>query len=93
MRDFDSIRKDLEEMCTLNHCAVNTILTAIKRNGIEKTLEDLQHAMGNSMSMFPEAGENIYQSFLKTLEKVTATAEGAKRILDDVEKEDWEGEI
>ena len=64
----------IEALDSITHGAVQIILTAIKRNGLEKTLEELQNAMGEYWKTFPEANETIYRQFLTALDEVTTKA-------------------
>ena len=57
------------------HCLVSVILGAIKRNGIEKTIEDLQH---NCRSR-PASDEYVYQDLLGMLNAISETREGISK--------------
>jgi len=49
------------------HTVVGVILSTIRRNGLEKTLEDL-HA---SCQHMPESDELVYQGLLKIISNIT----------------------
>ena len=53
------------------HCLVGMILDAIRRNGIEKTLEDLH----NNFRLSPASDEQTYQDLLKVINRMSERRE------------------
>jgi hypothetical protein len=51
----------------LSHAIVGVILSSIRRNGLEKTLEDLNHNCRDH----PESDEIVYQGLLKLVSTIT----------------------
>ena len=54
--------KDQRYAFTL-HCLIGIVLSAVRRNGIDKTIEDLQ----KSCRLSPKSDEHIYQDLLAML--------------------------
>ena len=57
------------------HCLVGVILDSIRRNGIDKTIEDLR----GKCRLSPVSDEDTYQDFLNVVNGVSEKRESAYR--------------
>ena len=62
MNEIESLKQNY-----MMHSLVGVLLDAIKRNGLEKTLEDLNQ----NCRLSPESGEDVYQGMLKCISSIS----------------------
>ena len=66
MKDLEGMKRDFTM-----HCLVGMILDSIRRNGLEKTLDDLR----KNCRMSPTSNEDVYQDMLQVINRMSERRE------------------